>query len=146
MSVFVEEVLIQLLLDAPAVQRIAGDRIYPDWVDEVQPRPYVTVIRIDADHVHHMEGASGVVLARIQIDAWGTDRPTAALLYDAIRNRLDGFRGTVTTDDGTLTLSKCFMTTDNMAFVGPAPATERGVYRESMDFETASKESIPSLT
>ena len=151
MPIYAEEALTQLFLDSARVGALARKRILPDWVTQGVERPYATVINNNRRHVHHMTAASGVVIARVQVDAWADDKPAAMALYDALRLAADGFRGIVTVKDndgatvGTLKVSMCHLDTDAAVPSPPQSGSDKTVYRESMDWIMATPESVPTF-
>ncbi|MBP7704199.1 MAG: DUF3168 domain-containing protein [Caulobacter sp.] len=66
-----ENTLKQHLLGDPTLAALVADRI--NWVrrPEKAGLPAITLRRVGGPRDYHMQGASGLVLARLQIDCWG---------------------------------------------------------------------------
>ncbi len=75
---------------------VAGGRRY--WVRKPQrepARPYVVMQRISGVHDYHLQGPSGYVASRVQIDCYGDTYDSAASTAGAVRGVLSGHRGGV---------------------------------------------------
>lgn len=80
-------------LTVPAIAAI-GDRVYPRRLPRDPVLPAITYRRIDtAQRVRSQSGPSGLVTPRIQFDIWATDPDVADQVAEALRLRLDGYRG-----------------------------------------------------
>lgn len=82
-----------LLLDTPAVPAPGG--IWPVMAKQGETRAQLVYTRTGGIGDHTLEGPSGLAEARFQFDAWAKDIDTAAALADAVKERLDGYGGTV---------------------------------------------------
>lgn len=142
---YAEEVVIQRLVDNAAVNNLVQNRISPDFTTQSLQRPYITVSRIDGEHVHHMTAASGVVLSRIQVDGWANTHAEAAEVRNACRFALDHFSGIVIVNGESVDVSLCIMTNDSAPFSTPTASSDRGAYRVTMDFKVATPESVPTF-
>lgn len=76
-------------------QDAGGRRIYPLMLKQGQKQPSIVYSRVSNVGDHHMRGPSGLSQPRVQIDCWADTLNGAASLADQVKNRLDGFRGTV---------------------------------------------------
>lgn len=90
-----EEALVGLLEDDPAVAAVVGNRIFPVIEEEDQESPYVTyqVVRLQPS-VRTLDGEYTHDITTIQIDVWSDQEQAAAYrqVIDAawaIRNLLD---------------------------------------------------------
>lgn len=81
-----------LLADA-TVASIVGTRIYPRVLPQGVRDPAVVYNRVSMLGDHHMQGASGLVEVRMQLDAWAETGDEAYELASAVKGRLDGYRG-----------------------------------------------------
>jgi hypothetical protein len=83
------------LLDDPAISATVGQRIYPMVLPQGIVSSSIVYTRISGIGDHTYQGPSGLNQPRYQIDAWAATIDGAFSLADAIKERLDGFRGTV---------------------------------------------------
>lgn len=83
-----------LLADGSISTAVGGVRIYPVKLPSGVPAgPAIVYNLISEETDHHMQGASGLVFARYQIDAWATTSDLAQNLALLIKSRLDGYKG-----------------------------------------------------
>lgn len=82
------------LLEDANVQQLVGNRVYPVRLPQSNAKQTSIVYhRISETVDHTMSGASGLTEQRIQVDAWAKDQDTANETADAVKERIDGFRG-----------------------------------------------------
>lgn len=81
------------LLADSAVNAICSGRIYPVRLPQGVTLPSVVYTRITGQGDNKMDGATGLSRPRFQIDAWANSAKLAGTLADAIKDRLDGYRG-----------------------------------------------------
>ncbi|MHA6641347.1 tail completion protein gp17 [Mesorhizobium sp. A623] len=89
-----EEQLVALLLNAAGVTALVSDRI--DWgkaPQSVSGHPYVVLQRIDGLHDYHMQGASGYVASRVQIDTYSEKYTATKKATRALIAALSGYKG-----------------------------------------------------
>ena len=84
-----------ILLQDSAITALAGTRIYPTKLPQGVVDPSIVYTRISGQGDHHMGGPSGLSRVRMQIVCWATSASSAVNLANAVKNYLDGFRGTV---------------------------------------------------
>jgi len=70
-----------------------GDRVYPRRLPRDAVLPAVTYRRIDTVRGRSHSGPDGLATPRIQLDIWATDPDVADAIAEAIRIRIDGYRG-----------------------------------------------------
>lgn len=73
---------------------LASARIYPLVMVQDNVRPCLVYTLVSGLGDHHMQGV-GLPRARYQIDAWAKDIDTAVTLSNLVKERLDGYRGTM---------------------------------------------------
>jgi hypothetical protein len=73
-----------------------GNRLYPVAAPARVQMPYATYARVSALRARDTLGPSGLVSARFQIDTYANNYADARAVAEAIRIRLDGYRGTIT--------------------------------------------------
>lgn len=100
-------------------------RMYPSVLPQAPTLPAITYNTISAIRQNTMDGPDGLPSKRIQIDSWGSTFAQAVSLADAIRQRLDGYRGTM----GSTEIKGVFANTERQLY-DPDPK----LYRISMDF------------
>lgn len=110
----------------PGVAAKAGARIYSDVLPQGGQFPAVVFTVISALGEHTFDGPSGIDVRRVQVDAWGKERPDASKLAIAIRAALDGHTGA----RAGLEISGSFWINSVWDFDPEVKA-----FRESMDFE-----------
>lgn len=81
-----------LLADAP-VAALVGTRVYPVKLPQGVTAASLVYNEISGQGDHHMEGASGLVTARMQIGAWATTADAAHGLFLAVKEAIDGYQG-----------------------------------------------------
>ena len=87
--------LFSLLSSDPAIAARVSDRIYPVVLPQGMTLDSVVYNRIVENESYHYTGSSGLVTARMQIDAWSKTPDGANELGDLIKERLSGFSGQV---------------------------------------------------
>jgi len=85
-----ETSIITWLTTSTNVNKFTSGQIYPDVAPQGTPLPRVTFIDISDDPDHHMQGASGLSQALIQIDVWAGSSVDRRTLANYIKNRMDG--------------------------------------------------------
>jgi hypothetical protein len=85
-----------LLADATVSAAVGGSRIHPTILPQgtngaAVPAVVWNVISEATDH--HMQGASGLVMVRMQVDAYAATPDEADALARAIKDRIDGASG-----------------------------------------------------
>ena len=88
-----------LLADADISSQVGGSRIFPVVVPEGVVGDAVVLSRISGTGDFHMQGPSGLTFLRLQVDCWSTNADDANTLADLVKERIDGFAGTVQWDD-----------------------------------------------
>lgn len=86
----------RLAADA-TISGIVGTRIYPGILPQKPVYEALVFRRISGPRLRHLTGPSGMGTARIQIDSWAEKYTEAQALADAVKDRLHGFDGTLTT-------------------------------------------------
>ena len=84
-----------LLADTALSTAVGGARIYPIVLPQAVTEPSLVYNTVSEVNDHHMQGASGLVMQRIQIDAWAREPDDADTIARLAKERLDGFRGTM---------------------------------------------------
>jgi hypothetical protein len=88
-----------LLADATISSAVGGTRIHPVVLPQGSATPKVPALVhnvISEITDHHTQGASGLVMVRIQVDSYALTTDAADALARAVKERLDGFAGVMT--------------------------------------------------
>jgi hypothetical protein len=86
--------LVAFLRADPAISAaVGGDRVSPLVLDQGDRGPSIVYTCVSAVGDHHMQGASGLAMARMQLDAWAETPDAADTLARLVKTRLDGYRG-----------------------------------------------------
>ncbi len=80
------------LADA-TVTTLAGIRMYPRKLPQNPTLPALVYQRIDTRRQHDLDGPDGLPRPRVQVAAWASSVAAAWELANAVRVRLDGYRG-----------------------------------------------------
>ena len=78
-----------------AVVALVADRVYGQRLPQRPTYPAISVVKISAPRDHVMEGQSGFVQARFQVDCWSPDDQAAKTLADTVRLAMGGLPATV---------------------------------------------------
>jgi len=82
------------LTSKAAITAIVGARLYPHHLPQsVTVFPVLTFQQISNSHSHHLDSATGVAVARVQVDSWGISLASVESLGEAVRASLQGFTG-----------------------------------------------------
>lgn len=146
MTVAPETHLRARLLASASVSALVGDRIEPSASSETTTLPRVVYSRFSADHHHHHGGGAGLVFYRIQYDVFATSQEQMDAVGEALRNRLDGFRGPITTGAESRFFGLIRLEIERDEPVPPTDGSDQILYRRSLDFFVSCEEPIPSLT
>lgn len=90
-------------LNGAAVAALVGTRMHARMLPQTPTLPALTYFRVDTRRLHDMDGPDGLPRPRMQVTSWATTPAGAYELAAAVRQRLDGYKGTW----GTLTISSC---------------------------------------
>lgn len=84
-----------ILLAAPAVAGIVGDRVWLGIRPQNERRAGVVLTLLTGTHPHTFEGHGGYVQGRMQADCLAPDYRAAKELAKAVKDALDNYTGTV---------------------------------------------------
>jgi len=139
--------IVARLVASAAVSALLANRIEPATSSEQTAMPRAVYTRISADHQHHMLAASGLVFYRVQFDIFAATQGSMDSVCEAIRNRLDGFRGNITTAAEVRFFGFVKLEGERDAPVDSTDGSDQlTAYRRSLDFFVSCAESIPALT
>ena len=121
-----------LLADA-TLGGLIGTRLYPLKLPQDPTVPAMTFQWISGQRAHAADGAVGLASPRVQFDCWAETYLEAEAVFEALRKRLDGFRGTA----GSSRVQGAFFETERDDY-----EDEGRLYRRSADFFIWHEEAI----
>ena len=83
----------------PAVAGVIGQRMHVRRLPQGGQLPALVYGRISTRREHDLQGPDGAPRARMQLVCWAASPADAYRLADAVRRRLDGFRGSMGAGD-----------------------------------------------
>jgi len=106
--------------------------------------PRVVVHKISSQHEHHMLAATGKATARVQIDCYANSPVSADALAEAVRQALDGFRGTMNSG---VFVSMCHLDNERTTYDAPLEGghASGGVDGVQLDYMIGWSVSVPSF-
>lgn len=123
------------LISDATITGLVSERIYPLTLPQSPVLPALTYSWISATRIPVMDAPIGMASPRIQIDCWAATYLVAVELFEAVRQRLDGFKGTLTVG-GTL-VHGAFLDSERDFYESAADAgtgSGSGIYRRSGDY------------
>lgn len=87
--------LYNLLLSNAQIVAKVTDRVYPIVLPQGEIRDSIVYNRVVENESYHFTAPSGLMVVRIQIDAWSKTQDGASELGDLIKEHLGGFSGQV---------------------------------------------------
>ena len=121
-----------LLADA-TLGGLIGTRLYPLKLPQDPTVPAMTFQWISGQRAHAADGAVGLASPRVQFDCWAETYLEVESVFEALRKRLDGFRGTA----GASRVQGAFFETERDDY-----EDEARLYRRSADFFIWHEEAI----
>ncbi len=119
-------------------------RIYVSRRPQGDTLPSIVVDFISSDHIHHINGAGGLVQSSIQITSYSTSSLEAEQMGDAVRLVFDGWDsgdGSM----GSLKVRGVELVSDTLVYNAPIDSSDAGTYSWEMDFDIWHPETIPSF-
>lgn len=89
-----ETALVAYLLSRSPVTALTGQRITWGRREQGAPLPAIVLHRIDGAPDYHLEGPSGLVVSRVQVDCWGDTYADAKRAAEAVAAPVNGIRFT----------------------------------------------------
>lgn len=99
------------LLSDSGISGMVGTRIYPLRLPQGDRGPSIVYSRPSEQTDHHMQGPSGLVFVRYQIDAWAKSADDASSLANLIKSRINGYKGPMSDGSSTLKVQGIFAET-----------------------------------
>ena len=146
MTVPVEIGLKTFILGSSAVAALIVDRFAPHRQSQPSALPYIVYTRIANDPQHHLGGFSGLAFVRFQFDLFGDDIDVLYTLREAVRNRMDGFRGTVAVGSDSIVFQCIELLDEQSSTETPNDGSDEAPHRFRLDFRVSALEPIPTLS
>ncbi len=124
------------LLQDSTLGGLIGTKIYPIVLPQDPIFPAITYQWISGDRLYSLSGPSGLSGPRIQFDCWAKTYAASEGLFEALRKRLDGYRGQMGSAPGH-TVQGVFFANEVDLY-----EAEIDVYRRSVDFMIHYEEAI----
>ena len=141
-----EAAVVERLIASAAVSALLGDRIEPSLSSEQTTLPRAVYTVFSEDHQMHLQGASGYVFLRMQIDVFAATPESLHACREAIRCRLDGFRGLITVGDDSRFFGSITLQGGRDEPVDPTNNSDQPIFSRPLDFLLSCRESVPVLT
>ena len=138
-----------LLLKDNGVTDIVRERIWINAAPQRKKMPYLIVTRDDAEHAHHMTGASGYVIPRISVKGYSKElNPNEIQLLERnVRLALDGRQNiTVSVGAENVTLKHISLDPESAGYQSPTDGSQKGIHTFDHDYETGHKEAVGTFT
>lgn len=131
----ISEAIIGTLLYADTdVTDVVGSNIFTRRAGNNQPGYYIVSNQISSVPQNQKSTAANVDEVRVQVDCYGSDSATVALLADTVRRCLEKKTATtVATMLGTVVLQGSILLNENPSYIDPARA--EGLILYSQDFQ-----------
>ncbi len=141
-----ESDLLTFLASKTTITSLVSSRIYPNKAPLGVTYPCVTYFKVSATRIRDMDGASGMVHSRIQINAWDntptTGYSSVKAIADAIRKEVDNYTGAMgsTTVDAVQLLEEADLLDKKLATDVVVP------YGVRQDFQIRHREAVDNNT
>lgn len=127
------------------VSTLVGTRIRPGSAAQSDTLPVVIIDLLGDAPEHHMEGVLGLTFKTFQITSLDEDRIDADALDEAVRQALDGFRGTMGSGDNTAAVRMCHRTSTRTDVIEDQAKAGQFYHAVRTDYRIAHTESVPTF-
>lgn len=118
-----------LLADSNIAAAVANERVYPLQLPQGVAFASIVYTRISGQGDYHMQGPSGLVRPRFQIDCWAPTIDAAVSLGNLVKSRIDGYSGPMDYNGGSIPVQGVFMDNEFEDYDDDAK-----LYRSSRDY------------
>lgn len=131
-----ETALRTVALANETVAGLLGARVYPNQAAQGAAYPLAVYNRVASEYFDNLEGVDddGLASCRVQLDVFGKTHDAAREAADAIRAALNGYSGTVGTED-TLNVRRVRCVNDMDGFDSATDGSAVGACRVVLEFE-----------
>lgn len=130
------------LVAQSSITDLVGQRVYGGNRDQGDGLPALTIRRKSGGHAHNLDGAAGSVRPLVEVSSWAASKPAADSLAEAVRLKLQGFRGAM----GALAVSSVTLENDLDLDEPPRDGSAAFTYRVNQDYLIRYSETIPSFS
>ena len=85
------------LLEDATIAGIVEERVYPNILPQPATLPALTFAQVSGVRVRDLSGPTGRARPRVTVNSWASTYSAVRALADAVRRRLDGYAGPLTT-------------------------------------------------
>ena len=118
-------------------------KISPNAVAENTAYPYLTYHVLGKDRVYSVsQGPSGKCTIRLAIDIESTNYADTVNVAEAVRNELEGFRGTM----GAYTVQRCVIDNETDNPIPPPDDSDKWIYHRAVEWSIDIVEPLPVPT
>lgn len=118
-----------------------GQRIYPVALPQSAVLPCLTYSRTTGGHDHNLKSATGSAIPTFDIDCWSLTYEGADSLAEEIRQKMQGFSGTM----GTTAVRSVILDDEVDAFEPLEDGSDKGIFRITLRYRIRYDESIPAF-
>lgn len=140
-----EEALVSLIKGLPDVSVLVADRVFAQYVPQGASLPCVRYNRVTGTHERHMEGATGLNDLTFQVDIYSQSYSEVKTIGDAIRIGLDGYKGTVQSDNKSLEINGLYLDGDFDDYTPPLGGETIGVRSVIQQWKMTAQEEVGIL-
>ncbi len=134
------EAVVAWLNSITALTDLIGDRIYYADPSQLSVYPCVVVYIPTREYQHNLSGSSGVSLATVHIEAISQSESQSQACMEAIRNNLDGFRGT----KSGVSIGRCFLEDEYDAQTPPLAGGLTWIYHYATEYKIWHRVPLPT--
>lgn len=128
-----EEAIYGKLTGDAAVTALLGTRVYPGQAPQSSNLPVLVYQRASQKKLVTLTGVINLNRYGMRLDLWAADYATCNGLYNAVRDCLVGFRGTL--GSGQVDVRGVFEESGDDAAESPIHAEEGGLFRAGLDLD-----------
>lgn len=131
------------LLTLASITSVVGTRIFPNKIPQKNDSwPCIVYQVISQNPGHTLAGSAEYAGTRIQFDVYSETAIVRDSLTEAIRNAMQGYRGTM----GSSTVSSVVYKNSTDLYEPPADNSDVGLYRNSADYWFRHNHAAPTFT
>lgn len=138
------------MLSSAAIAALVGNRVYVDDAPQVtggaNPYPYIVLRTVSATPGHVFAGYDGLTEFRVQVDCYARTSDVSRQLSNAVRNRFDGFSGSVTVGSSVFEFAYIHLSQTTHLIEEGIEGEADGIRVAMMDLVGMVKESVPTFT
>ena len=121
------------LISSTSITDLVSSKISLGHTRTSHEAPYVVLSRITENPEHHFAGANALTSCILQVDIITSSAGDASGIYEAMRNLMDGYRGTIAVGAGSVSIYQCHFQGVRDDYTPPADGDEDGHHRKSFE-------------